>query len=148
MFERILVVCVGNICRSPVGEKLLQQHFPDKQICSAGIASERSGLVGKAADSMMVEQAASHHLDISTHQSQQLTPALCAQADLILVMEKGHIEQVRQISPESSGKVMLYGHWLDENEKEIPDPYKQSREFFEHAYSLLAKAALAWQKKL
>jgi len=37
MFDSILVVCVGNICRSPTGERLLKQHLPDKEIASAGI---------------------------------------------------------------------------------------------------------------
>lgn len=147
MFERILVVCVGNICRSPVGEKLLQKYFPQKSIASAGIASERSHLVGKSADAMMIHVAQSHGLDISSHRSQQLTQELCKQADLILVMEKGHIEQVQQISPESMGKVMLFGHWLD-NHKDIPDPYRQSQEMFEYAYDLIEKAALTWQQKL
>lgn len=147
MFEHILVVCVGNICRSPVGEKLLQKHFPQKSIFSAGIASERSHLVGKPADSMMVDVAAVHGVDISSHRSQQLTQELCKKADLILVMEKRHIEQVQHISPESSGKVMLFGHWL-ENNKDIPDPYRQSREMFEYAYSLIDEATLKWKQKL
>lgn len=147
MFERILVVCVGNICRSPVGEKLLQAYFPHKSIASAGIASERSRLVGKAADSMMIEVAAARGVDISNHRSQQLTPELCRQAELILVMEKGHIEQVRLISPESSGKVMLFGHWLEGN-KDIPDPYRQSKEVFDYAYNLIDEAARKWQQKL
>ncbi|HEH9676614.1 TPA: low molecular weight phosphotyrosine protein phosphatase, partial [Pasteurella multocida] len=50
MFEQILVVCMGNICRSPVGEKLLQHHFPEKNITSAGLVTERSCLVDKPAD--------------------------------------------------------------------------------------------------
>ncbi|MDF5612440.1 low molecular weight phosphotyrosine protein phosphatase, partial [Vibrio parahaemolyticus] len=49
MFSNILVVCVGNICRSPTGERLLQQLLPDKQISSAGIAVEKSRLTGKPA---------------------------------------------------------------------------------------------------
>ncbi|MGB2147778.1 MAG: low molecular weight phosphotyrosine protein phosphatase, partial [Vibrio toranzoniae] len=44
MFDKILVVCVGNICRSPTGERVLQQLLPNKNIASAGIAAEKSRL--------------------------------------------------------------------------------------------------------
>ncbi|MGX2975276.1 arsenate reductase/protein-tyrosine-phosphatase family protein [Ursidibacter arcticus] len=147
MFNSILVVCVGNICRSPVGEKLLQIYCPQKRIISAGISVERSHLVGKSAEPTMLQIASEAGVDISTHCSKQLTPELCKQADLILVMEKGHIEQVQYISPESLGKIMLFGHWLEGN-KDIPDPYKQSQEMFEEVYTLIDIAAKKWKQKL
>lgn len=147
MFENILVVCVGNICRSPLGEALFKVHFPKKAVYSAGISAERSHLVGKSADNMMLDVASEHNVDLSSHKSQQLTHDLCRKADLILVMEKEHIEKVREISPESTGKVMLFGHWLEGNQ-EIADPYHQSREMFEAVYEQIETAALAWQKKL
>lgn len=147
MFNRILVVCIGNICRSPVGEGLLKQYFPDKLISSAGICSESSKLVGTPADSQMASLAQEKGLDISQHKSRQLTKELCHSSDLILVMEREHIELVKQISPESVGKVMLYGHWLDSH-KEIPDPYRKSREAFEYSYKMLEDASLTWKQKL
>lgn len=150
MFNKILVVCVGNICRSPTGEYLLQQLLPNKQIASAGLASEKSHLVGKPADAMSREIAAANGVQLEGHQSQQLTSQLCRQYDLILVMEKGHIEAVTSIAPEARGKTMLFGHWLggDTSQRDIPDPYRQSREAFEHAYSLIEQAAKAWVTKL
>ncbi|WP_027697958.1 phosphotyrosine protein phosphatase [Vibrio litoralis] len=146
MFEKILVVCVGNICRSPTGERLLQQHLPNKHIESAGIGTEKSGLTGKAADKTANELALLHGIDLSGHQAKQLTPTLCQNYDLILVMEKGHIEAVCKIAPEARGKTMLFGHWM--NQTDIPDPYMKSREAFEHAYTLLEKSTLAWMKKI
>ncbi|MCT8738370.1 low molecular weight phosphotyrosine protein phosphatase [Glaesserella parasuis] len=147
MFGSILVVCIGNICRSPVGEKLLKQYFPEKRIFSAGISAERSHLVGKGVDPTMQQVAISRGVDLSEHRSQQLTSELCKNVDLILVMEKGHIDLVRQISPESSGKVMLFGHWLDSN-KDILDPYRQSEDMFREVYALIEDAALRWKLKL
>ncbi len=41
MFNKILVVCVGNICRSPTGERVLQKLLPNKEVASAGIAAEK-----------------------------------------------------------------------------------------------------------
>ncbi|WP_417884412.1 low molecular weight phosphotyrosine protein phosphatase [Vibrio rumoiensis] len=146
MFDNILVVCVGNICRSPIGERYLKTMLPHKNIASAGIASKRSGLIGKPADMMAVQVAEEHGLDINDHQSQQLTAALCAQYDLILVMEKGHLSTLSDIAPEARGKAMLFGQWI--GEKDIPDPYRQSKEAFDYAYQLIVQAADAWRAKL
>ncbi|CAK4070553.1 phosphotyrosine protein phosphatase [Vibrio variabilis] len=146
MFNKILVVCVGNICRSPTGERVLQKLLPEKHIASAGIAAEKSGLVGKSADNMATELAAENDVDLTGHQAQQLTSSLCAQYDLILVMEKGHMEALTSIAPEARGKTMLFGQWI--GQQDIPDPFRQSREAFEHAYQLIEKSAEAWAKKL
>jgi len=146
MFNKILVVCVGNICRSPVGERLLQKLLPNKEIASAGIAAEKSRLIGKPADEIATLVAAENGVSLEEHQSQQVTPQLCAQYDLILVMEKGHMEALTQISPEARGKTMLFGQWV--GQKDIPDPYRQSREAFEYAHNLIDEAAQAWAKKL
>ncbi|MCL1067030.1 low molecular weight phosphotyrosine protein phosphatase [Shewanella olleyana] len=146
MFNKVLVVCVGNICRSPSGEAALKQLLPNKHIASAGIASEKSGLVGKPADSNAVEVAAENGLDITQHKSQQLTRELAQQYDLILVMEKGHLSAVTEMVPEARGKTMLFGHW--EGQKDIPDPYRQSREMFEIVYKKINESAISWAKKL
>ncbi|MGC7590636.1 low molecular weight protein-tyrosine-phosphatase [Bisgaard Taxon 46] len=147
MFENILVVCMGNICRSPVGEKLLQQYFPEKSVISAGIVAEESSLVGKMADPQMIQIAKQYNLDISDHRSQQLTESLCHQADLILVMDKQQMELVHQLSPCSIGKVMLFGHWLGAK-TEIPDPYRKNLDTFKSVYETLEQAASHWKKKL
>ncbi|MGY0616923.1 low molecular weight protein-tyrosine-phosphatase [Vibrio sp. FJH11] len=146
MFNKILVVCVGNICRSPFGEHVLKQRLPSKQVDSAGLGAEKSGLVGKPADPMAVEVSEGLGIDLSDHQSQQLTSSLCAQYDLILVMEKGHIEALTEIAPEARGKTMLFGEWI--GKKDIPDPYRQSKEAFDYAYQLIEQSADAWAKKL
>lgn len=146
MFSKILVVCVGNICRSPTGERVLQKLLPNKEVASAGIASAKSHLEGKPADTMASQVAAEHGIDLSGHASQQLTSALCSQYDLILVMEKGHISALSEIAPEARGKAMLFGQWI--GQQDIPDPYRQSKEAFDHAYQLIDQAAQAWAKKL
>ncbi|MEH6371315.1 protein tyrosine phosphatase [Pectobacterium carotovorum] len=142
MFNSILVVCVGNICRSPTGERLLKQALPTKRISSAGLGA----LVGKPADVMATEVATEHNLSLEGHEAQQLTSALCRQYDLILVMEKGHIDGVSRIAPEVRGKTMLFGHWL--NQQEIADPYRKSREAFEFVYSQLEQSAQKWAQAL
>ncbi|HHQ6568759.1 TPA: protein tyrosine phosphatase [Serratia fonticola] len=138
MFNSILVVCVGNICRSPTGERLLKKLLPEKDISSAGI----SALVGKPANITATEVAREHGLSLDGHLGKQLTSAMCRKYDLILVMEKGHLELVCQLAPEVRGKTMLFGHWLEK--REIADPYRQSREAFEFIYNLLDESAQAW----
>jgi len=142
MFNKILVVCVGNICRSPSGEYLLKKLLPNKDIASAGVGA----LVGKPADCMATEVAQKNGVSLEGHVAQQLTSLLCSEYDLILVMEKGHIEAVTKIAPEARGKTMLFAQWIGQHD--IPDPYRQSREAFDHAYSLIDEAASAWAKKL
>lgn len=146
MFNKILVVCVGNICRSPSGEYLLKSLLPNKQIASAGVGA----LVGKPADKLACEVAEEHGINLAGHQAQQLTSALCREFDLILVMEKGHIGAVTNIAPEARGKTMLFSQWLSGGaaKQDIPDPYRQSKEAFEHAYQLIEKSAIAWASKL
>lgn len=142
MFDLILVVCVGNICRSPTGERLLKQALPTKKIASAGLGA----LVGKPADEMATQVANQHNLSLEGHEAQQLTSSLCRQYDLILVMEKKHIDGVNRIAPEVRGKTMLFGHWL--NQQEIADPYRKSREAFEFVYSQLEQSAQKWAQAL
>ncbi|AHG21847.1 protein tyrosine phosphatase [Chania multitudinisentens RB-25] len=138
MFNSILVVCVGNICRSPTGEQLLKARLPGKRIGSAGLGA----LVGKPADATASEVASQNGVSLVGHQGRQLTAEMCREYDLILVMEKGHIEAVCQLVPEARGKIMLFGHWLAK--REINDPYRQSREAFEFVYRLLDDSAQKW----
>jgi protein-tyrosine phosphatase len=142
MFNSILIVCVGNICRSPTGERLLKQMLPEKKVSSAGLGA----LVGKPADVTATKVATQHGLSLEGHQGKQLTAAMCRDYDLILVMEKGHIDAVCRLAPEVRGKTMLFGHWLDQ--REIADPYRQSQESFEFVYRLLDESAQKWVKAL
>lgn len=142
MINSILVVCVGNICRSPTGERLLQRNFPSLRIASAGLHA----LTGKSADDVAQSVALAHGLNLQGHSARPLTERLCSEADLILVMEKRHIDELVKRNPNVRGKVMLFGHWL--GQKEIPDPYGQSREAFEHVYDLLTRSADSWLGKL
>jgi len=99
MFDSILVVCIGNICRSPTGERLLRKAFPDKKIDSAGLGA----LVGEGANQVAAEVAAEHGLSLDGHCAQAFSSELAMQYDLILVMEKSHLEQIKKNYPEASG---------------------------------------------
>ena len=142
MFNKILVVCVGNICRSPTGEALLKKMLPQKDIRSAGVQA----LVGHAADEQAKKVALIRGVEMQEHVAAQLDIQMCQEADLILVMETSHINAVENICPTVRGKVMLFGQWL--SNKEIADPYRQSDDMFELVYQQIETAANKWAAKL
>ncbi|CAI0858491.1 arsenate reductase/protein-tyrosine-phosphatase family protein [Serratia quinivorans] len=142
MFDSILVVCVGNICRSPIGERLLKKHLPQKKISSAGIGA----MVGNPADNSAICVAELNNLSLDGHIAKQITKEMCREYSLLLVMEKKHIDAVCRISPEVRGKTMLFGHWA--GQREVPDPYGKSNEAFEFVYSLLNESAHKWAQAL
>ncbi|MGQ7789368.1 low molecular weight protein-tyrosine-phosphatase Wzb [Shigella flexneri] len=107
MFNNILVVCVGNICHSPMAERLLQRYHPELKVESAGLGA----LVGKGADPTAISVAAEHQLSLEGHCARQISRRLCRNYDLILTMDKRHIERLCEMAPEMRGKVMLFGHW-------------------------------------
>lgn len=146
MFNSVLVVCVGNICRSPVGERLLVRNLgaagAQVRIGSAGIGA----LVGHAADDLASEVAAGAGLSLDGHVARQFTRDLGAQHDLILVMEPGHKMEIARLSPDVSGKTMLFDHWT--GGKAIPDPYGKSRALHEAVFAQIDAAATAWAARL
>ena len=142
MFQNILVVCMGNICRSPTAERILQKKLPNHRISSAGI----NALAGKDADFQAIKTALKHGVIVAGHTARQLTPQMCDEADLILVMEPAHIDMVADIQPSALSKAFLLAQWLPK--KNIPDPFKQSSEMFEAVFLQIEQAADTWADKL
>jgi protein-tyrosine phosphatase len=144
MFNAVLLVCAGNICRSPTAEYLLIDKLADSEVkvSSAGLTA----LVGKGAEATASKIALSNNIDMSEHKGRQLSSALIAENDLILVMEQRHLMDLLGQYPQARGKTFLLGKWL--NDTEISDPYRQSHEAFEHVYQLIDKACSAWTKYL
>ena len=142
MFHSILVVCTGNICRSPIGERLLRQQLPGKQVNSAGIL----GLEGHPADAAAQAVARRHGVSLEGHIARKVTRNLLQQADLILVMGPEHLRFIATMAPENRGKSLLFGQWLET--QDIPDPYRKSREAFEYVFGQLGKASQEWARRL
>ncbi|WP_445001245.1 low molecular weight protein-tyrosine-phosphatase [Halomonas mongoliensis] len=143
MFQRILVVCTGNICRSPVAEAMLREALPGRQLGSAGLGA----LVGHGVEPIARALAEADGLDVAEHQARQLTTEMVGNADLVLVMSSGQRRAVGELVPQALGKTMLLGNWLPD-EPEIPDPYRKSREAFEHVHWLLGRATQSWAARL
>ena len=109
MFNNILVVCVGNICRSPMAEYLLKARLPadsGKQVHSAGIGA----LVDKPADATAQELLQEQGIDASPHRARQVTQEMLARADLILAMEDGHLKRLHEIAPQIRGRAFCWAN--------------------------------------
>lgn len=146
MFENILVVCVGNICRSPVAEALLKDALQTKGnknhiISSAGLGA----IVGAAPDKIARELMLEKGIHISDYRATQITPEMIRQADLILVMETLHKELIEHKEPSATGKVFRLGKW---GGFDIADPYLQERKVFEEVVQLIEKGVTDWVNKL
>lgn len=142
MIKTVLVVCVGNICRSPLGERLLQAHAPHLTVTSAGIGA----LVGQSADATASEIAAAQGVSLDGHVARQFTAELGKSADLILVMEPGHKTEITREAAQLSGKIMLFDHWA--GARGVPDPYRRTPDFHKLVFDQIDTAAKAWAGKL
>lgn len=140
-FDHILVVCVGNICRSPMAEALLKQRFPNKIIDSAGVGA----LVGHAADPAALEIMTAQQLDITNHVAKQIDENLAKKADLIFTMSDSQTKWIEERWPFCRGKTFKLGHWMD---KDIADPYKHEMSAFKTAYQDIVKGLEQWSVKI
>lgn len=147
MFNSILVVCVGNICRSPTAEYILKSKINelnlDIKVSSAGLGA----LVGHPIDKTAKDILEEHGINGSdAHKARQLTREMLSNNDIILVMEESHINSIVDMAPYVKGKVFLLGKWI--NDKEIQDPYKRSKEVFEIVFNFIFKASESWIQKI
>lgn len=126
---RILCVCTGNLCRSPMAAALLRARLnrdetrQDWQVESAGTWATE----GRPASAYAVEEMARRGLDLSAHRARPVTPELVAGADLVLVMEKGHAAALRAAFPDHASKVYLISEMVGRH-YDIRDPYGGTRE--------------------
>ena len=140
-FDNILVVCVGNICRSPMAETLLKHRFPNKTIDSAGVGA----LVGHPADPAALEIMSKQQMNLDNHVAKQIDEDLAKKADLIFTMSDGQTKWIEERWPFCCGKTFKLGHWID---KDIADPYKQDISAFETAYQDIVDSIEQWANKL
>lgn len=134
MLETILVVCVGNVCRSPMAEAVLADRAGALgrvvRVSSAGLAA----LVGEPAQPLAQELMRERGLDISGHLARQLTPALLAGFELVLVMEEEQRRAVARMVPSARGRIRRLG---DFGGFDIPDPYLGPRAAYREALDLI-----------
>ncbi len=137
--KRVLVVCLGNICRSPIGEGLLKHHA-DKaglniHVDSAGTSGWHQG---NQADPRSIEVMSLHGHDITQQRSRALTKEDLLTFDAILVMDSQNLRDVQHFGSSRA----LVTRFVPE--QDVPDPYYGGDQGFESVYQMIDQAAYDW----
>jgi protein-tyrosine phosphatase len=145
----VLVVCTGNICRSPTGEGVLR-HLALKRGLADRVRVASAGThdyhVGEAPDPRTLKHAAKRGYDFSAQRAAQVTARDFGEFDYILAMDRGHLRILRGLQPPGSkAKLGLFleasGKWKGED---VPDPYYGGVEGFERVLDMVEEAAQRW----
>ncbi|RDK10477.1 low molecular weight protein-tyrosine-phosphatase [Cupriavidus lacunae] len=141
MIKTVLVVCIGNICRSPMAEGLLKQALPEVNVMSAGLGA----LTGKPADAHAIDLMQELGVDITGHRAKPLTRSMTTHADLILVMDNAQRQDIQHLHPATTGRVFRIGELA---KFDVPDPYREARPAFENVLQLLQRGVEAWVPRI
>lgn len=139
----ILVVCTGNICRSPLGEVLVQHYANEYGLTQVKVSSAGTHATpGSSATIDTAIVAEQKGLTLANHQSRQLDLDLIEQSDLILVATLEHYNFINRVSPENIHKTKMLGEPIQLNK--IPDPYMSGIEMYMEIGELIDRAAKGW----
>ncbi|MDE1180420.1 low molecular weight protein-tyrosine-phosphatase [Paraburkholderia sp.] len=141
MIGNILVVCEGNVCRSPMAAALLAVALPGRSVASAGF----NALVGVPAMQFAQEVMRTRGLQLDAHRGRQLSRAACVEADLILVMDRIQRTLLEEQYPFARGKIFRLGEYKN---FDIHDPYRQPRFVFERCARLIELGVGDWLERL
>jgi protein-tyrosine phosphatase len=138
------MVCLGNICRSPIADGLLRQkvdqHQLDVEVDSAGTIGMHAG---SAPDSRMISTAKNRGTDISFLKARQFTASDFEHFDVIFAMDKNNKRDILSLAKTAEDKQkvhLLLSKISDQEEANVPDPYYGTSKDFEHVYDLVDKA--------
>ena len=142
---RVLVLCTGNICRSPVAEAMLAAKLCEVKgvlVTSAGVAAP----IGVAPDPKALQSAVELGYEVSPQKrSRQVSTSDLEAASVILVMENDHKQYIRRRSPINANKTFLLGQWTC---GQIGDPIGQSMGVFSEVAALMESATTSWVGKI
>ena len=144
---KVLFVCLGNICRSPMAESIFNQLVAEAKLSnqlscdSAGTAAYH---IGDLPDKRMRKTAETHGIHLN-HQARQISQEDFNNFDYILAMDNSnylHIHQLKEkVAANSSTKIQLMRHFdTNTSTKNVPDPYYGSMQDFEEVYQILLEA--------
>lgn len=146
---KVLMVCKGNICRSPMAEGIAktlikEQGRDDLTVDSAGTHGYH---IGASADKRAINTAKAHGIDISTLKARQISAQDLQRFDLILVADDENLRQLQALADNQAQLQKIHKmlkHHPDNTNQDLPDPYYGNQEDFEHCYQLLEKALNTW----
>lgn len=138
----LLCVCTGNICRSPLAERLLAHALPGVTVGSAGIGALEGHEMAEPAAAIAEREG----LTPVAHSAQQITRDILREFELVLVMEVTQKEWIEHNFPEARGRVFMFSHW--QGGDDIQDPFRLSDDVFERVYAQLASCTADWRQRL
>ncbi len=148
--NRVLFVCMGNICRSPLAEGIARSAAKaaglEMQFDSAGTLSYHAG---EAADPRARQVARQRGTPIDDLRARQVRMEDFLQFDLILAADRQNLAELRQLRPsDARAELALLLEWAgDGSGREVPDPYYGDLSHFEHVYQLLDRATAAMVRR-
>lgn len=150
MAVKILMVCLGNICRSPLAEGLLASKLPkDKFIVdSAGTGNYH---IGKKPDPRSVAVAEKNGLDITYQKARQFSSKDFDEFDYIFAMDNSNYDNIIDLAKneEQKAKVdLILNHLFPGDNVDVPDPYFGLQNGFEMVYNMLDETCAILAKKL
>ena len=132
---KILMVCLGNICRSPMAEGIMRKLGEKKvEVDSAGTADYH---IGFQPDKRMIATAIEHGVDISNLRARQFQSDDFDSFDLIFAMDSSNYQNIISLAKDDNDKQKVKMILDNSN---VPDPYYGGDEGFEHVYQLLHEA--------
>ncbi len=142
MKTKILMVCLGNICRSPLAEGILKSKLdPTKYIVeSCGTSNYH---IGSKPDQRSIAIAKKYGIDIANQRAAQFTPNHFETFDHIYAMDNSNYQNIVKLTHDDheKNKVKLILNELSpENNIDVPDPYYGGEQGFEDVYQMLNKA--------
>ncbi len=143
-FNKILIVCTGNICRSPIAEALFKAADGSKQISFRSAGTQ--ALVGASADAKAQAVLARIGLSLAEHRARQISAELLAASDLILVADAVHRETILLQAPYLTGRVFKLAKFRGDHN--IDDPYRKSIDAFQRAVDEIDACVADWVQRL
>ncbi|MDZ7781371.1 MAG: hypothetical protein U5R14_15770 [Gemmatimonadota bacterium] len=134
--ESVLFLCLGNVCRSPYGARVLAERLPGVRVDSAGFIGP-----DRAPPELAQDVARARGVDHADHCSKTLTPELLAATDVVFLFDRGNVRRLRRFGGMPPGRVFRLGDFdpVWTGKRAIIDPWGKPREEFDRTFGRIER---------